>query len=214
MKKTDSKIYLCSVTDSKYIAKMKIIMKLKKQEDVSSLSKLLSKLSVKPTSSPETFKKELLSVIKSDDIVKLLQLLKTSNHILNALPWDCELYFAVGKNVSPGSFDILHMISPFSQNIEKYFDNFFEGIAYGDNHALLVHVLKRISYKIIINKLTLFLDINAMRCFKLSFNFVCKMSTMEEFTKIMHCLLNRNIGTLNSDAIAIIQHTITKEKQS
>lgn len=192
-------------------------MKLKKQKDMSSLSKMFSKLKVeqvKTTPSPDSLREDLLNAIKNDDGTKLLKLLNTPNSLLNELSWDSELYFAIGKYISPSSFDILKMLCPFVKHAEKHKDSFFEGIACGDNHTLLGYVMQHLNHKFIASKLGLFMDTHAMRCFKMAFNHVCKVSNAEEFKVIMRHLMNRNIGTLNTEAITTIQQCITTTGRS
>lgn len=192
---------------------MKIVMKLKKQHEVASLSKLMSQLHMKATPSPELFRDEIMKAIKNDDGVKLLELLKTPNHVINSVFWNEELYFTMGKYVSSSSYDILCMFPSFSKHIGNYMNDIFEGIASGDNDGLLAFILERIDYTIIASKLELFMDTHAMRCFKRAFNFVCKAATIIEFKVIIRHLLNRNISTLNTDAITTMQHCMSIERQ-
>lgn len=193
---------------------MKVIMKLKKQEEVSSLSKLLSKLNIQITSTRESFKEEFTTAIKDDNTYKLLELLRTPSHTLDSLHWNSEVYFNVGKYVWPSSYDVLVLFPPFAKHIENYTNDMFEGIASGDNVALLAYILPTIDNKCVIDRLSLFIDTHAMKCFKFALNYVCKVATISDFKVIIRDLLNRNIGTLNTDAITAIQQCLVTEKSS
>ncbi len=189
----------------------KKLTKLKRQAEISSLSKLLSSLSVDSNHKRTSINEDMKSAIQQDDTLKLITLFNEPNSILQNICWNAEMYFMIGKYNLPSSFDILILFPCFEANMEMYNENIFEGIAQSDNNILFTYLLQKYTYNNILTKLSFFIDTHALKCFRVGFNHLCRITTPGEFKDIMKQLLNRNIETLNSGAITTMQQCLQKD---